>query len=768
MPTPTENGLGAQAVLRVGTDPASPFSFAETPGGLLLLANGIDPMLKWDGLAGSATAAGVRPPGSALQLGGSGLGYVTGKLAAYQRFIDTDGNVSDLSPVSNLVDFGRDGFVEDASYDTKTGVVTVLSFGHGLATGDAVAIDGSDTLPILNGQYNVTVVDKDRFTLGGLSVTGGYYGGGAVWTMGIQTVAYVGVPVPTEAKVARRQILRNLSGNLDVLYVDVDTTDLAGTVFTSQNTDPVLAAGTPVPLTYGDDDLPFADRNGVPPSHKAVIASHKGRIFATADAAYTAGHAEVTFNGTLVRGVGTAWRQTFAGRLIYLDGATKPYGIAAVDEAAQTLTLSGPFLDAPRPFTTYAIRPEPGERRLVYYSEPGLPESWPAYNALAIPETNDDIVGLVSLGQYLYIVERRHVHRLTSQGDPQDGYVFLASTRGSINHRTMAVADNVIYALDEIGIHRFDGQESEPISLPVQNLFQNDGTTDLRIDWSADQTLWHAALDPVRDTVRWFVRMAGYDDLYHAVCYNYRTERFWVEEYPTGMTASTETTFGARRSLCGTTARRVVCLGEGTYDGVQDGLGTLRGAVTSSDATHLVDTSASFVSVEGAPVYIVDGPARDQQRVIATVTATGLEVTQPWDVEPPAGSTYQIGGIPWSWRSGWFRYVDGEEENPRDVEVVFRPVGSAASLDMRLFFDHMLTPRAWDRAIEQDGVSTAEGDPHINVDLTQPVGWARQRITGHANTYSGGDRFVSVGLSGVQTGEPTRVSQVIINGVEVD
>lgn len=765
---PDESGLGVQALLRSGVSKDYPFSFAETPSGLLLLANGIDPMLKWDGLAQAASAAGVKPPGSAMELGGTGLGYITGKIVAYQRFIDADGNASDLSDVSNLMDAGRDGLIQDVDFHPTTGLARVRSVGHGLTGAQVLAIDGVqavDGIALVNGRWSITVVDEDTFTIDNLTVTSGFYAQGGVWTMGVETILYGAVPVPTEEKVVRRQILRNLSGTAESLYVDVDTTDLISTVFMSRATDPILAAGVALPLTHGEDDLPLASRNGVPPSHKKVIASHKGRIYATADAEYSDGHAEVVFNGTQVQGVGTAWRGTFIGRLIYFQGATSPYGITDVDEAGQVITIDRPFFDAPKPFTAYTIKPEPGERRLVYYSEAGLAESWPAYNALAIPETNDEIVGLLSLGQYLYIVERRHVHRLTFQGDPQDGYTFLSATRGAISNRTYAVADNTVYFLDEIGIHKFDGANSESISQPIQTLFQSYGIEEIEVDWTADQSLWHAAHDPIADTIRWFVNMVGHEGLFHAICYNYRTDRWWIEEYTTDITASTNTTMGARRSLVGTDARRILCLGNGTYDGVDDS-GTLRGSVETADSVTITDSLASFKAVEGAPITIVEGTGRDQTRVVARATATSIEVVNPWAVIPDSTSTYQIGGIPWRWRSGWFRYLDHEEEMPRDVEIVFKPTDVATTLDFKLYYDHYAEPRTWVRDIEQDGVTTKNGDSRITVELGTSRGWAIQRLGDHAGVNAMGDHFVSVEMSGVQAGSPVRVSQVVLNDVE--
>lgn len=765
MPNPVETGLGVQSVLRGSVSIDHPMSFAETGSGLLLLANGIDPMLRWDGFAGLADTAGVAAPATAMELGGTGPGTITGKLVAFVRFVDAYGNVSDMSPASNLMDAGMDGLIDTVDYDRSTGVATVTSPGHGLATGDAIVIAEVQGIPQVNGQWAITVVDADTFTVNNLVVTSGFYTTGGYWTLGIKTVIYGAVPVPTEAKVKRRQILRNLSGNLDVLYVDIDTDDLTSTAFSSTADDATLATGEPVPLTYGDSELPYANRHGLPPSHKAVIASHKGRIFAAGDSTYSVGHAEAKFNSEVVQGVGTRWKSNFAGRMIWLSGATSPYEIASIDEATQQATLTAPYLDKPVPFQLYVIRPETGGRRLIQYSEAGFPESWPAYNAVGVPECNDEIVSLISLGQYLYIVERRHVHRFTFELHPGDGAVFLLSKRGVINHRCHAIAENTIYFLDEIGIHKFDGVDSTPISQPVQNLFNQDGTSFIEIDWTADQTLWHAAADPVRDTIRWFVAVTGFEPLTHAICYNYRTERWWIEQYPTPITASANATIGCTRSLAGTTARRVLCLSNGNYDGVQAG-GTLRGTVETADATSLTDSSASFDAVEGAPVSIVEGTGAGQQRIIASATATSLTILEPWDTTPDATSVYQVGGIQWEWHSGWFKHFDDEDSNTRDIFVVFSPTSGPGSMTLNVFYDHSGNAATWARSIEQDGVTTEDGSADIVINLENTQGFARQRHSGHADPYSYAQRFVSVSLAGVQAGDPVRVSQVILDGLE--
>jgi hypothetical protein len=759
-----ELGLGMQTVLLGGLSPDHPISFAETSEGKLLLANGIDPMLEWDGQKSVAEPCGVIPPTQAVSMSGVGPGSILGKFFAFQRYIDDEGNPSNLSPIGIAFNSGYDSLIDNVDFVPNTGVVTITSLNHGLTGTQPVTISGVRGVNV-NGNFTVRVVDEDTFVVQGLVVTGGFYEGGGSWQTGSAVITYTGVQQPNDFTIVRRQVLRNLSGNMESLYVDVDTTDLTSTTFLSAGTDEQLIGGIAVPLYYGEDDLPYANRYGVPPNHKSVLCSHKGRVYAGCDSIYDIGHVEPQFNSNKFQGVGTEWRNTFIGRMLYVDGAKNPYEITSVDVVNQVITTSSPYLDSQVPYALYLIRPAVAEHRLIYYSEAGLSEAWPPYNALAIPETNDEIVGLLSLGQYLYVAERRHLHRVTFQGDPSDGSIFLAATRGSINNRTYIVVDNDVYFMDEIGIYKFDGQEVKSVSLQIQNLFQNDGTSIINIDWNADQTLWHAAHDPARDTIRWFVSIVGYEGLFNAICYNYRTDHFWFEEYSVSINSSTNATIGCRRSLVGTDARRVLCLSQGFYDGI-DGTGTTRGTATSSTSTTITDSAATFEAVEGAPVTIVEGGGAGQTSIIATVTDTQLEVLRPFAIPLDSSSVYQIGGIPWSWRSGWFRYYHHEEEASRDVEIIFRPTATKSTLNIQLFYDHDPAPRVWGVSDQKDGIRTLSGDSNIYVDLAVNRGWARQRMKGHSGEYAYGHTYVSVEMSGVQSGSPVIVSQLILNDVD--
>lgn len=762
-------GSGLRDVLYSGLTEDWPVSFAETPNGLVLIANGVDPMIRWDCLGGQASPAGLAPPDTAIALGGFGVGTITGQYTAYVRYLDSSGTPSNLSPISNTIQCGSDGVIESIYTDATSGYLVVICHGHGLdpANPTPIVISGVIGIAGVNIQWLANVIDDAHFYLTGNANPPGTYQAGGIWSAGVTTIAYSGVELPTDPRVVRRQILRNLDGDMSVYYVDIDTTDLASDTFFSESSDEQLSAGEPVPILYRDES-PHANRYGVPPSHKLALVAHLGRIFAAGEVTYDRGSCVTAFNTPVVQGVGTQWRRTFAGRLLYVVGAASSYEILAVDEDAQTLTLTEPFGDPVPPIADYAIRPAPGERRLIYYSEPSLPESWPAWNAIGLPEDGDEITGLMVKGSFLYILERRNIYKFSFQEDPSaDGWCFLSTRRGCLNHRCQVDAEDDTYFLDDTGIHKFDGQNSEAISQPIQQLFQQGvGIGPLQVDWSADQRLWHAAHDPVRDTIRWFVAMSGWREPRHAICYDYRRERWWLEEYPWPIHSSTIGTIGYRRSIAGSISRRVICLSEGTLDGLERGLAQ-RGAVGAAGPLALIDPSAGFTpDLAGVPVQIVAGKGAGQARLVVSATPTRLGLDRPWRIIPDATSTYQLGGVPWVWRSGWYAVTPDETENPRDLDLVYEPVRRPTTVDAQLFYDHAHRPRVWSIDTAQDGVTTAAGDPTIQFAINTPRGFSRQRLAGHADPYAYGDQFVSVRLAGVQATEPVQVYSVILRGAQ--
>lgn len=776
-----------------------PDCFCETENGLLLIANGIQRPLRWNGLTSQAQPMGLTPPATGLTMAGTGQGPIVGEYYAYVRFYDDEGNYSNLSPISVLAELSSfDGVVDNirslnfqyidqqaragASGSTLQSLANLIDHpiqveteeAHGLTSGTFVTLDGIGGSTAANGTWEIIVDGERTFRLKGLKSVSTYTGGGT-YTGGVETITYSSVPVPQEPRITGRQILRNTNGQTGTFYVDVDTTDLGSTTgFTSTRDDEELSAQEAVPL-LDTDGSPLADRFTLPPNHKSVFASHLGRVFAGVEVVYSEGCVSVENGSATVTGVGTEWKQEMGGRLLYVVGARQTYQIDSVDEAAQTLTLVREYQETTSPYTRYGIRPAPAEARLVYYSEAGLPEAWPAVNALSVPADGDDITALVTNGSFIYVVCARHIYRFTFQEDPAiDGYVFLnVDGRGCLNNRTWCEVEGSLYMMDEQGMHVFDGsQEVQSVSAPIQDLFRKDDGI-YAINWRA-APYFHCAHYSQQETVRWFVSLQGDYLPRHALCFNYRLKRWWIEEFSIGVGASCEAVLdGQPCVILGGESKRVLKSWEGCLDGPRPDDGTVRGTVTSAALASLTDSAATFSSTRlvGNTVSIVDGKGRGQTRRIVEVDGTTVRVDHPWLNLPDTTSTYQLGAVPWRYRSGWFRFGPEENSSPRRLEVVFEPVDNEVTVDIRVFRDFRGSPIEWKTRYTRDdanGLKSEDGSAYLVGDLTKDTGYLVKKFSGHREYTADGTRFWSVELSGFSNRDQVRISEATLEGAQED
>jgi hypothetical protein len=790
-----------RAVIRDDLTPGYPLNIVPVFDGLVLMANGIDPMLRWDGQKLQAQVAGVPAPDEPI-----GQVWLTGAFSnilmttttswsggqngtetintvisgenfdyfAYVRYYDEYGNFSDLSPISNpAITFIPgyspslpDGFGINSAFLYYTVDETAPATGVFYAGGQDITVyPPGDTVTVTNVQTFTVPEIIARFLLFDVVLTPlGMQGASSV-----SQTTYVDVPLPDgpfAIKVVGRQILRNTAGQASTFYVDIDTQDLESTLFVSNNSDTDILGNTPVPL-FDELGNSLANLNSFPPSWKSALAPFLGRVFAAVDGVYTDGHVLVTAGSNHVYGTGTRWPVTMAGRTLYVVGANSTYLIDSVDTVNQVLTLDSLYTDSSSLFAFYAIRPAPGEWRLVYYTQAGLPEGWPPIYALELQEDGDELTGLMALSSFLYILENRHIYRFTFKDDPAtDGAVFLSSQRGCINQRCWVQAEDTAYMLDEQGIHAFTGGISQAISEPIQDIFRDDSPSPLRVNWDAPTTFWHACYSEVHATVRWFVAMTGSKYPRHAICFNYRQNRWWIEEYHRPVCSSTHANVGIARVFFGMDHREMGCLNVGWTDGLRTPGATVRGTVGSSSATSLTDLGANFSpdSVNLA-VFMTAGTSKGQWRRVVARSATRLDVLTPWLCIPRPGDEYVVGGIDYQWRAGWFRFSnDLEADNARDVEISFVPV-SVGTADLQLYYNHIEEPRPWTRDADGSILITA-GDPVGIVDLTQRQGRAILRLEGHLELNVSGDRYVSPEISGVQVEEPIRVFRITVNGAE--
>lgn len=744
--------------------------FQETGDGEIMVANGVGPMLRWDGLMSAFEPVGMDPPATALTIGGAGSGNIVGAYLAFERYRDALGNVSNLNPISaEYVATGTTGAITGA---TNASPISVTSAGHGLVTGAVVKIEGVGGNTSANNTWPITVVDANTFTLDDSHGTADYDGGGT-WTSGVASLTYTNVPIPTEAKVVARQILRNTDGQAVTFYVDLETTDLTATTFSSTRSDSELSAQEAVPLLDSERNL-FANRHDKPLTYFPFLAFHLDRMLACGSVEYTRGSIKVTNGSTTVTGVGTEWKSTMSARFLYVTGATVPYEILSIDETAQTLTLTAPYTDLSDKFAFYAIKPPPAYENLVVFTEAGLPQSWPALNGLSVQETGDRFTGIVTQGSFVYILKERHIFKLTfAIGPLTDGGIFMVASRGCVNNRCWICTDDAIFMIDELGAYRFAGRQVEPISQQIQSVFRPNSDSDLKINWKR-KAFFHASLDRQQEVIRWHVCLDGNLFPHHSLCFNYRQNKWWDEPYPFAIGGScTGEMGGLPQVYYGAAHGKILAAWQGTLDLASPDLGTVRSTVTSAGPYSLSDTQASFATtgLPNSPLAIVQGKGKGQVRKIVEASGTTLTIDTPWSILPDVTSVYQIGGVHWQYQSGWMRLAKAEENAMRTLELAYEPLDESTVADLRFAYDTVgnFAPQGVTKAFKDGGgIASIKGDVDLTIDLTTEVGLVRQVVPGHKEHHIAGRRYIQFELEGFSNEEPIRVYQWIFEGVIAD
>lgn len=682
--------------LSLRRNPEFPTTFCPTDERTELAADGINPVVVWDGKEIPTEPdeilwdnAGVEAPDDTITMGTAGAGLLSGVYRAAERFIDNLGHVSNWSPLSDT-----------------------------------------------------------------LGVTGG-------------TLLYSTVPIPAQGKVVRRQILRNTNGNFTTFYVDIDTTNLSDTTFTSNQPDSSLSLNTAVPVSQ-------AFLNGPPPSNKAVMVNHKGRIFAAVEVIYRLGHVKTTNGSDTVLGFGTDWSSAMTSKQFFVVGDGGPgYEISTINPTVQpqVMVLTENYEGTSNTFAKYTIVSPPAFMRSVDYSEAGLPESWPATNSFTVQETNDEITGLLSLDGYLFILERGHVHRLSFNSDPSDATSFLSKVldRGCINQRCWVQVESEAYMLDQAGIHVFNGQTSVDVGVPIQDVFRRNPTFGQSINWNASRW-FHAAHSPDEQVIRFYVAIGDAKFPRHALAFNYRQKRWWEEELAVDAGDSCTGHDTSLRLACfvGSECNRVIAIGAGFLDGPQTN-GTVRGDVTEADHQSFSDSAAVYASdFEGTPVAIVRGKGKGQLRIVTgddTANAGRLLVEMPWTTTPDDTSVYQLGGFTWDWRSTTLRWQTSEQEKNRRFSLLFQPITIDSRTDVHFLNDRLFTEDTIGYSRTEDGLGVTEGRTYVQINHSQRNGYVQVMRPSAAWDMENPCRFVTVEMAGFNCAAAQRIFEIDIDGI---
>lgn len=593
-----------------------------------------------------------------------------------------------------------------------------------------------------------------------------------------QKFDYSSVTASSEARVTEKEIYRSTAGQSITVYKVATITNAATTSANDTYSDTALEALAKLTVAASEtvslDET--AARHGVPPDFKAVMVMFQDRYFYGVDVAYTEGTVTVTNGSTTVTGASTNWTSQMAGRYLYVLGAPAGYLISTA--SASSITLSENYGGTTGSGKTYAVRPAPAERNVLYYSATDEPESVPSTNTVPLQENTadtDEVTGLIPMGGFLLVMKERHHQRLTFVSQPAaDVNVMPLAYRGCLNQRTWCQAEGTFYMLDQFGIYAFAGSP-RPLSEPIQDIFRDD------IDWS--KAKWFSAhSNCLEEYIEFLVAFSGDSGTRptRGLRYYYRTQSWQTITYQWEMGgAAVVAISGKARLVLGGEDDWLYLKDEGTLDGIDSTTvsGTIRGTVTSATSTTLVDPTATFPSglTENIPIVIYDGTGKMQvRRISSRDSATQVSVSAAWTTTPDGTSKYQIGGIKWNWKSGLFKLVHVEQDNQRAIRVNYQPTTGAHAFDIRRYVNHATSPVNNEQTYDLgSGITIKDDDPDwvvdtklTRVDESDQPGFVHVAADGSLIDETLTDRWNAVELRGVQNTDNFVVYGVELTGVD--
>jgi hypothetical protein len=757
----------------VTLNPYQPISVARDHLGRVLIANGINTMRLWNGVQ-AIREAGVPTPANGSFAGVfSGSGSITGLYYFAVRFVDEFGDVGSLSTLVTAT----------ASSDTT---ITYSDIPDGDSRVSKVQIWRS-----LAGDPAVLYLDVEK---------NNDFIGNATSTKSDATLA-AGQQLP----------ILNADGTLHARRFDEPPADKA---FLAAFKDRIWAAGdvrfdkghvthaTGVQdtgsVTAATNASPIqitSNLHGLLSGTRITISGVGGNTAANGTFIITVvDNNNFTLNGTTGNGAytsGGSWTTTYLtgsiygdtdldegveGRSLWLRGASASFDIIQIVPGEPTTftanTLYG--IGTTATFSKYALSPASELANRIFYSELLEPLSWPqSQNYVSLSDDlGDFITGLMPHGNYLYILKERHIYRLSYTTVPAlDGEVALVASRGCVNHRCWVQIEDAVYLLDYDGIYAFNGSSVQTLSIPIQNTFREGA-----INWGSAKW-FHAAHDAAEEVIRFFVCLGDSRYPKHAICFNYRLNRWWRESYVFAVGSSCQAVLNGRMApLYGRQDFRFATPG-GTLDGINGDDPTWRGTVTSATLTSLTDSNVTQPSAApGAAVVIVSGRGKGQKRIVSTVSGGRINVNYPWSIIPDPTSVYQIGGIDWRVRLGKYIWPAVESYTKRAFTFWFQPTQFPASFDVRHYLSHHPLPARMQRDGVHGLLTTTVNDPDAVIDMQH------ERTEGGVPSYSPGleridlsaaadqqiptDRAVSIELRGVQGVDPIVLGQISMEGLK--
>ena len=473
--------------------------------------------------------------------------------------------------------------------------------------------------------------------------------------------------------------------------------------------------------------LDYTDDGHNPPEFFTIVLAHKGRLLGTGRVKHTKGTVAVTNSSTGVTGTGTNWTQAGVSQFFRVVGEADFFQIDAVG-GVTSITLATAYTGSTASGVNYEIFSV--SQNTIFESQTLFPESWAPLNfTKALVNRNDRIRAMIAhFGTVIvcgdFSTERwSYTNSLVEDGQP----VPIPGNRGALNQRCVIEVDGIIYGGDRQGIWRYNGGAQQHMSHPVDPLWQI-------MNFSVVEE-FHCVFIPIERTIRFYwprdddavTDTKAKDFLEYCL-----DKQIWgTGRHAMAMTSST---------TIGSTNERRAILGDenghswfivGSTEGADPGF-TLEGLVAAAPApttTVFTITGGGLVTTNGGlagvPVFWREG---EEERLVASNTATQITLASGFSVPPTAGHTIHIGRIKALLRTKAISLTKlSSRYRQRYLHVYFEPTSTAKELRVRIFEDYGSTAKQWDVTTTDltSGVDTTAATTDFRIDMSVNTGYAK-------------------------------------------
>jgi len=499
-------------------------------------------------------------------------------------------------------------------------------------------------------------------------------------------------------------IIRSTDGKVDTIVIEM--TVAGGTAFfeAARGTNSGTGAAT-IDVDISDaalavSFLTWPDFGHEPPPITKYLYAHRRRLWAFGQVSHAVGTVSVTQNNFTVTGgalndfnsdtLGTLGVPSDVKWIFKVDGDDKEYPIAY--QNGNDLQLNSLYTGTTDATASYKI----GTRaNVIWVSNPGFPEGFTSFKFIETPQGvfSGSLTAGVGYNNAMIFFTQHSMFRLGWDQDPLvDPFMTNVSTKhGALSQRVVVEVEGKIFAMDQQGIHVFQGGFPQLISKPVESLFET-------MNFALKEN-FHASYFPRLRAIRWFCCYDGDSSNYPTkyLQFDLDTGNWSTGEYYQGISESRLVPWldGTTQVLYGDENGHTWVADYGDSDGVSSTYShlTVGAGSTSAVIRPTVSLPNSNVGLMGLYVHWVEG---GETRKVKASNDTSFTMMPGFSTTPSDGDTIWVGPIPSKLKTKAFTATKVKnKKRSHYLTLQFQPTTRAGELNARIYEDYSSTKKAW-------------------------------------------------------------------------